>query len=99
MPVVPELGQVQLAVGAVEVFWQSHAHKPAQADGNIGIAGKIEEDLKTVGVQHQQQPAVAGCLWHNCLVDGYQRQCVSNHKFLKHTNDDAPAAFHEIIPV
>ena len=43
VPVVPELGQVGLEVGGVEVLRQADAEQAPEPDGDIGVAAEIED--------------------------------------------------------
>lgn len=49
MPAAPELGDGLGDVGVVEVLGELEAQHPAQADGHLGITGKVEIDLEGKG--------------------------------------------------
>ncbi len=57
MPVIPELGQVRLQIGRIEIFRQLEPEQPPQPYGNIGIAAEIEKDLEGIGIQQYPSPS------------------------------------------
>ena len=50
VPAAPEVGEVEGAVGAVEVVGEGEAKELADAHGDVGVAGEVEVDLEGVGV-------------------------------------------------
>ena len=56
MPTTPELGNALADVGLVEVLVKPEAHHQTQADGHIGVAGKVEIQLR--GVRQDAQPGI-----------------------------------------
>ena len=49
MPPPPELGKALGDIGEVEVLGEVKAHHLAQADGHLGIAGKVKVNLEGIG--------------------------------------------------
>ena len=83
MPVIPELGQIGLEIGIIEIFRQGDPHQVPQSDRQIGITAEIEINLQGIGVN--QQPGPAGAL-HLRRVRGVERkegQAVGHDKLLK----------------
>ena len=58
MPAPPELGDGARGIGQAEILRVFEAEDAAHADGHIGIAGKIEIDLK--GIEHDAEPGRGG---------------------------------------
>ena len=54
MPAPPELGDGTRGVRVVEVFGELESHDAAQADGHVGITGKVEINLE--GISQGDQP-------------------------------------------
>ena len=53
MPVAPEIGDVGLKVGPIEIFWNANAKEPCGADGDIRVGGKVGIDLQAVSEKPQ----------------------------------------------
>src|SRR5438045_1961567 len=53
MPTSPKLGNRARDVWIFEVFDESEPKHPAETDGHVGIAGKVEIDLQRVAANRQ----------------------------------------------
>src|SRR5215469_12713786 len=46
VPPAPEVGDAGSEIGTAEVYREMEAEQQRHADGHVGIAGKVEEDLE-----------------------------------------------------
>ena len=64
MPTLPELSHGGGEIGVVKVFVKPEAQNPPQADGHVGVAGKVKVNLKAEGKKpcpaprNRQRPGV-----------------------------------------
>ena len=62
VPAVPKGRQVSFEVGGIEVFGQLNAKQFGNADGDVRIARKVEEDAQAVAVKQHPHPSSRLCL-------------------------------------
>ena len=89
MPTAPEVGEVEGAVGAVEVVGEGEAKELADAHGDVGVAGEVEVDLKGVGIDADEDlgPAVEGGGVEDAVGDVVGEE-VSDEEFLDEAGGD-----------
>ena len=68
MPAPPEIGNTVGQKRIVEVFQKSEPQHPSKADGHVGIAGKVEIDLETVGDDTQPCRQYRGSSLRGCCL-------------------------------
>ena len=92
MPAPPEIGNTVGQKRIVEVFHKSEPQHPAKADGHVGVTGKVEIDLETVGDDTQPCRQHRGSSLRGCCLP--QKADVICQQYL--FPDTAGKAFHTI---
>ena len=92
MPAPPEIGNTVGKKRIVEVFHKSEPQHPAKANSHVGVTGKVEIDLETVGDDTQPCRQYRGSSLRGCCLP--QKTDVICQQYL--FPDTAGKAFHTI---
>ena len=92
MPAPPEIGNTVGQKRIVEVFQKSEPQHPSKADGHVGIAGKVEIDLETVGDDTQPCRQHRGSSLRGCCLPQKADVICQQYLFPNTTGE----AFHPI---
>ena len=92
MPAPPEIGNTVGKKRIVEVLQKAEPQHPSKADGHVGIAGKVEIYLETVGDDTQPCRQHRGSSLRGCRLPQKTDVICQQHLF----SDAAGEAFHTI---
>ena len=92
MPALPEIGNTVGQKRIVEVLQKAEPQHPSKADGHVGIAGKVEIDLETVGDDTQPCRQHRGSSLRGCCLPQKADVICQQHLF----SDAAGEALHSL---
>src|SRR5206468_11405965 len=75
MPAAPEFLHRQGSIGIIEIFRKAKSQQQSDADGDVGIPGKVEIDLesKTIDRKEDFPGTMPGHITPERIYDGSQR--------------------------
>ena len=99
VPVRPEVADVLVAEGPVEVLGQWNPHEPGAADGQVRVAREVEVEVERTGVEADHRVEERHLRERLRLVlQGVREQQGHEHELLEQAVDDPPPASLEVRP-